>query len=102
MCIFSQNFAALLKERGLSQQEVATLSGIHKQSINRYATGKSLPGWAELLKLAAALGCNLDSFLTGKWEAAATKKDGIQPQLKEQVRQLEETVQRLKDILNGK
>lgn len=63
---FSQNFSALLKQRSLSQLEIAAISGIHKQTINRYVAGKTLPGWNELVKLAEALDCSLDSFLTGE------------------------------------
>lgn len=63
---FSQIFANLLKQSCLSQLEIAERTGIHKQTINRYANGRTLPGWAELIKLAEAFGCSLDSFRTGE------------------------------------
>lgn len=63
---FSQIFAKLLKQSCLSQLEIAERTGIHKQTINRYVKGKTLPGWLELIKLADAFGCSLDSFRTGE------------------------------------
>lgn len=63
---FSEIFCALIKQSCLSQQEIAAKSGIHKQTINRYANGKTLPSWLELLKLADAFGCSLESFRTGE------------------------------------
>ena len=63
---FSQIFSNLLKQSCLSQLEIAERTGIHKQTINRYANGRTLPGWAELIRLADAFGCTLDSFRTGE------------------------------------
>lgn len=86
---FSQNFSALLKQRSLSQLEIASISGIHKQTINRYVAGKTLPGWNELVKLSAALDCSLDSFLTGELkppspaEMDASKLEQMKPIIRE-------------------
>lgn len=63
---FSQIFTNLIKQSCLSQLEIAERTGIHKQTINRYVKGKTLPGWSELIKLADAFGCTLESFRTGE------------------------------------
>lgn len=71
---FAQIFASLLKQSCLSQLELAERTGIHKQTINRYVNAKTVPGWIELLRLADALGCSLESFRTG--ELMAPLSDG--------------------------
>lgn len=71
---FSQIFCILLKQSCLSQKEVAARSGIHQQTINRYATGKTVPSWTELVKLAEAIGCTFESFRTGRMEPATTRE----------------------------
>lgn len=63
---FSENFSQLMNKSGYSQVEIAEKTGLHKQSVNRYANGKSKPGWEDLVKLAQALDCSLDSFLIGE------------------------------------
>ena len=47
--------AEMRKKRGLSQERLAELSGVHRVSIARYETGKASPNVRTLRRLADAL-----------------------------------------------
>ena len=51
------------KARGLTQEELATASGVSRVSIARYETGVCAPSTASAIKIAAALDCTLDELL---------------------------------------
>lgn len=103
MTTFSQNFSILLKKIGMNQAEIAARTGIHKQSIHRYVTGKSIPAWNELLKLAEAMNCTLDSFVTGIYEKKKSPEsinliNDLLSKVNDEAEQLAEIVQRLKNL----
>lgn len=52
---FSQRLAALRKEKGLTQQALADLIGMHVIQIRRYESGASQPTLDVIRKLALAL-----------------------------------------------
>jgi transcriptional regulator with XRE-family HTH domain len=62
----SGRFAARLKElraaAGLSQAALARASGVPLASIRSFEISPRLPGFGNLLKLAAGLGVGLDAF----------------------------------------
>ena len=100
---FSQIFASLLKQACLSQLEIAERTGIHKQTINRYVNAKTVPGWIELLKLAEALGCSLESFRTGELMPAVCLsqiEDGKLEQMKPIIRELGSVVNKLTSFIS--
>lgn len=60
---FSAKVIALRKERGLTQQGLADLTGIHIQQIKRYEAGTSEPSAEALRKIATSLHVTTDSLL---------------------------------------
>lgn len=60
---FSAKVIALRKARGLTQQGLADLTGIHIQQIKRYEAGTSEPSAEALRKLATSLHVTTDSLL---------------------------------------
>lgn len=60
---FSAKVIALRKERGLTQQGLADLTGIHIQQIKRYEAGSSEPSAEALRKIATSLHVTTDSLL---------------------------------------
>ncbi len=54
--------AKIRKSKGLSQQRLAVLSGVHRVTIARFETGKISPTLATLNKLAAALGVKISDI----------------------------------------
>ncbi|MGN0836589.1 MAG: helix-turn-helix domain-containing protein [Akkermansia sp.] len=97
---FSQTFTRLLKQSCLSQLELAERTGIHKQTINRYATAKTVPGWVELLKLADALGCSLDSFRTGELSSYSSIDENKLEQMKPIIKELGSVVNKLTSFIS--
>lgn len=61
---FSARLKALLKERGLSQKELAVMTGLTPPAISRYITGERMPRAIVIAKIAKALGVHPDD-LTG-------------------------------------
>lgn len=51
------------KAMGLTQQELATASGVTYVSIGRYERGERVPDINTAAKLAVALGCTVDDLI---------------------------------------
>lgn len=62
---FATNLKYAMDERRMTQNELATLSGMAKSSISQYLSGKQVPKTAVLQKLADALETSVD-FLTSE------------------------------------
>ncbi|QMU65487.1 MAG: helix-turn-helix domain-containing protein [Flavobacteriaceae bacterium] len=60
------HFATILKrirkQRGLSQQQLADMTGVKVTQISRYEIGKVTPNLEMAIKLSNALTCSLDVF----------------------------------------
>jgi len=56
-------FAEERKRQGLSHQTLADLSGLHRSTISLIETGKRIPTILVCLKLAMALGLELDLLI---------------------------------------
>src|SRR5437588_5164400 len=65
---FPQRLAALRKERGLTQQALADMVGMHISQIRRYEAGQSQPTLDAIRKLAVALSVSADMLLFEKNE----------------------------------
>lgn len=60
---FSARVIALRKQKGLTQQSLSDVSGIHVQQIKRYEAGNAKPTAEALKKLALALHVTSDTLL---------------------------------------
>ena len=49
--------------RGMSQNELAKVSGVHRVSIARYEIGKLSPNAKNLIRLSNALGVTIDELM---------------------------------------
>ena len=65
---FPHHLVALRKERGLTQQGLADLVGMHISQIRRYESGQSQPTLDAIRKLAVALSVSSDFLLFEKDE----------------------------------
>ena len=63
---FTQRLAQLRAERGLSQQELADITGIAAAQISRYESGKNAPRPGIVAKLAKALDVSMEYLSTGQ------------------------------------
>ena len=57
--------AEIRKAQGISQERLAALSGVHRVTIARLETGKTVPKLPTLKRLAVALGVTLDELTEG-------------------------------------
>jgi transcriptional regulator with XRE-family HTH domain len=65
---FADRLSALRKERGLTQQALGDLAGVHMMQVHRYEAGASQPSIEVLKKLARALRVTTDELLFEKGE----------------------------------
>ena len=61
--IVADRLKALRKERGLKQQEVAEMTGIHVITLSGYEIGKNEPNIEALIRLADAYQVTLDDLM---------------------------------------
>lgn len=60
---FSKRLAAVRKERGLTQQQMSEVIGIHLSQIKRYESGDTQPSLEVLRKITIALNISADTLL---------------------------------------
>lgn len=65
MSKFVETLKELVDESGLSVQDIAKKTGIHRSCLYGYLSGKNLPTLKRAVILADFFGCNLD-YLVGK------------------------------------
>lgn len=96
---FSQRLGRLRKERGLTQQGLADLAGVHLTQIQRYEAGTAQPTLDVMKKLAIALAASTD------WLLFEDDERGPDDELKlqfEALRQFDEDERKTaQDVLDG-
>ena len=63
---FGERLAALRKERGMSQEELAEKLQLTRQTISKWETGASTPDLELLIQLAEVFDVSVDFLLGGK------------------------------------
>ena len=74
---FSARLAALRRQKGLSQEQLAERIGVSRQAVSKWESAQCLPETETLAALCTALACSADTLLFG---AAPTAKQGITAQ----------------------
>lgn len=77
---FKDRLFRLRKERGMSQEELASRLGVSRQAVSKWETGEAQPDYAKLIALADALEISLDA-LCGR-ETPASKPEAPPPEQK--------------------
>lgn len=70
---FPQRLVKLRKEKGLSQKELAALSGLSPRMIAHYESQVSHPSLDKIEKIAAALGIKVTDLLSSPESSASTE-----------------------------
>lgn len=60
---FSYTLATMMREKDLSQRELARRSGISQSTINRYLNQMQMPSVKAIIDLSHALGCDFDELM---------------------------------------
>ena len=68
---FRDNLQALRAERNMTQEQVAMLLGVSRQSVTKWEAAKSYPEMDKLLKICQIFECSLDDLVTGDVAALA-------------------------------
>ena len=59
---FGENLKMMLKERGMSQRDLAEVSGLAESTISQYLHGHRLPTVKSVINIAHALGCSVNEL----------------------------------------
>ena len=68
-----KRIALLRKEKGLTQEELATHMGVSPQAVSKWENDQTCPDISALPKLARLLGVSVDELLEGKAELPAVR-----------------------------
>ena len=68
-----KRIALLRKEKGLTQEELATHMGVSPQAVSKWENDQTCPDISALPKLARLLGVSVDELLEGKQELAPVR-----------------------------
>ena len=72
---FSENLRDMRKEKNLSQEQLAEILGVSRQSVSKWESDGAYPETEKLIQLAERLGVSLDTLLLDRKSAAnATDK----------------------------
>lgn len=63
---FGSRLRELRAAAGISQRELASRAGVHQVQVARYETGRHMPPWDTICRLADALGVAVDQFRQAK------------------------------------
>jgi transcriptional regulator with XRE-family HTH domain len=75
---FAANLRRLREEAGLSQEELAFRSAIHRTQISLLENGNRLPRFETLVKLAGALGVTPNDLVAGiTWDPIVAISGGL-------------------------
>lgn len=72
MTSFQNKLKALMRERGISQSDLARLTGIGKPSISQYVTGRNVPSRQRMKVIALTLGVEDNYFFQVEDSEAGT------------------------------
>lgn len=71
IAIFRKNLFTALKARGMTQAQLAEVSGVLQGNISNYLTGRREPKAAQLHQISQALGVTMEWLLAGDSEPPA-------------------------------
>ena len=62
---FRDNLLQARQQRNMTQEQLAMLIGVSRQSVAKWESGQTTPEVDKLVKMADLFGCSLDEFVTG-------------------------------------
>ena len=69
-----QNFARLLRERGVTPYRVHKETGVAQSTLSDWKNGKSVPSVENLKRIAAYFGVTIDYLADVEWEPAEARE----------------------------
>lgn len=75
---FAEKFAALRKDRMLSQKEIGEILGVSNKAVSKWETGESIPQMKTIIKISEYFKISPDELLTGtKYEKEKAVSDTV-------------------------
>ena len=71
----SERLFNLRKEKNLSQEELANVLGVSRQTISKWETGESTPDFDKIIPLCEFYGITSDELISGKKDIIEAKKE---------------------------
>ena len=71
----SERLFNLRKNKNLSQEELANILGVSRQTISKWETGESTPDFDKIIPLCEFYGITSDELLSGKKDIVEAKKE---------------------------
>ncbi|MCL2235168.1 MAG: helix-turn-helix domain-containing protein [Defluviitaleaceae bacterium] len=62
---FNEKLQILRKQKGMSQEQLAEMVGVSRQSVSKWETGESTPDLSTLVRLSEIFGASTDYMLKG-------------------------------------
>lgn len=59
---FAARLRTIMKRRGCTQRELSARTGFSQSAISKYVSGKTMPSFYSVDKIAKALGCSVDEL----------------------------------------
>ena len=75
MPIFDKKLKELRKRKGISQDELADLIGVHKSHVSRYERGLASPSIEVAQKIAAVLDVSIDELVSDEITVSSKDKE---------------------------
>jgi transcriptional regulator with XRE-family HTH domain len=60
---FAGRLRELREQKGLTQDQLATLAGVKRDAVGRWESGRREPAWSNVVALCRALSVGADAFL---------------------------------------
>ncbi len=76
---FGPRLSELLKKRGIKQVELSSDTGLSKNTINYYISGKNFPDTESLYKISKVLNVSMEWLLTGTENFQVESHDTVSP-----------------------
>lgn len=79
---FRDNLQHLRATRNMTQEQLAMLLGVSRQSVSKWEAERAYPEMDKLLKLCDLFGCTLDELVTGDLTGRRAEAASVMPQAK--------------------
>ena len=72
---FCENLQKLRKSKNISQEQLAEMLGVTRQSVSKWESGASYPEMEKLTEMCRIFHCSLDSLVNGDAMAEQNKSE---------------------------
>ena len=76
---FRDNLLCLRQQRNMTQEQLAMLLGVSRQSVAKWESGQSTPEVDKLVKMAGLFGCTLDELVSGDLSGRQVNSAEVMP-----------------------